>query len=110
MCRITLVFLAVLGICAGAWADSLSCEDEELEFLEIEVVESGCGDSAFRKSLGVSWDRCTKKALSAVPVCTKTLHQFAPRDNVVNDPKRLSKDNFVSRYSKCLKREFRTGN
>ncbi len=103
--RATLIFFGFLGVCAGVRADSLSSADEYLDLLEIEIVESVCDDRAFRKEINASWDLCAKKAMSSLGVCTKALHQFAPREDVVNDAKRVSKESFVSMYSDCLKRE-----
>jgi len=104
----TLLILAtVIALSSNVNAEGPSFEDGELELLEIDIVESVCNDSAFRSEVGETVGNCAKKALKKLGACSKTLHAVAPRDDLPEDPRRLSKAAFKSTYADCLKQALR---
>ncbi len=105
--RATLIFLGLLGVCAGVSADSLSSADEYLELLEIEIAESVCSNAGFLKTIKLSAAACQARAIKYLGVCTKSLHLLAPRDDLDGSSGRLSRQDFADRYADCLKRELR---
>jgi len=102
-----LILATALALSSNTNAEGPSFEDGELELLEIEIVESVCGDGTFRNEIGESTGNCAKKALSHVATCTNMLYKLAPRADAARDAKRLDKAEFAAVYASCLKDRLR---